>query len=374
MHEDFIPLTAPHIDGDDIHQMEEAVKAKAVGQGHIAKSLESAFAELLGVTGAVAANSCTSALVLALGVLNVGQGAEVILPSYTCLAVLNAVMQIGARPRLVDNHYNPTRMDYNIRKEDILEVISDNTKAIIVPHMFGVAAEVDELVSFGVPVVEDITLALGLLYKGRVVGSFGDLSVCSFHSSKMITSGEGGILAALTSTLYDKAVYLNGWEREQAAARLKDTINLKYEMRYNFHLSDILAALGLSQLSKLDGYIARRRELACLYSKRLSKFSKVRVPDTDRQGNIFFRYLVALPEDSDIVRIIRKFAAADIEVGRGVYPSLHNFMELPACQFPNAERAMRTLLSIPLYPALTSNQVKHILQISEDVFAEEALA
>jgi perosamine synthetase len=373
MNETFIPLTAPCIDDDDICQMEKAVRAKAVSQGSIAESFESAFVGLLGAKGAVAVNSCTSALLLALRVLDVGQEDEVVLPSYTCLALLNAVKQISATPRLVDNHYDPVRMDYNIKKDGVLDAISAKTKAVIVPHMFGVAAEVDQIVSSGIPVIEDITLSLGVEYKGRVVGSFGALSVCSFHASKMITSGEGGILTAPTSALYDRVIYLNRWECEQRRARLEGTKDLRYEVRYNFHLSDILASLGLSQLSKLQSFICRRRELGCQYSERLSKFSRIQVPDPSEKHNVFFRYLVALPEGFDIGRIIRKFSAAEIEIGRGVYPSLHNYLGLSADCFPNAERAMHTLLSIPLYPALTDEQVEHILRISEKVFREEGL-
>ena len=102
----------------------------------------------------------------------------------------------------------------------------------------------------------------------------------------------------------------------------------------------------LIQLSKLQNFIYQRRELGCRYSERLSKFSKIQVPNPSEENNVFFRYLVALPEGSDIGRIIRKFSAAEIEVGRGVYPSLHNYLRLSADCFPNAERAMRTLLSI----------------------------
>jgi dTDP-4-amino-4,6-dideoxygalactose transaminase len=369
----FIPLTAPYIDDDDIRQMEKAVRAKAVSQGGIAESFESAFADLLGAKGAVAVNSCTSALILALRTLGVGSGDEVILPSYTCLAVLNAVMQTGATPRLVDNNYDTERMDYNISEQAISNAISDKTKAIIVPHMFGVAAEVDRIITLGVPVIEDVTLSLGLMYKGRIVGSFGQLSVCSFHTSKMITTGEGGMLTASTPVLYKRVAYLNGWECEQAAARLKDADNVNYELRYNFHLSDILASLGLSQLAKLKGFITRRRELARLYSERLSRFSRLRLPDPDRQDNVFFRYLVGLPDGIDVAGVIEEFLNAQIEVGRGVYPSLHNYLRLSADCFPNAERAMRTLLSIPLYPALTDEQVEHILRVSEKVFREEGL-
>lgn len=138
-------------------------------------------------------------------------------------------------------------MDYNVTAEALQRVITPRTRAIILPHMFGCPADVESILKIGLPVIEDITLSLGAMYHDKPVGAWSDVSVCSFHASKMIACGEGGMLAAADPVLVAKARYLNGWAEEQPAARLNDRVK-PFRLRYNFHLSDVAAALGRSQL------------------------------------------------------------------------------------------------------------------------------
>lgn len=361
-----IPLTKPFLDKADISSMETAIKKGAIAQGEIATCFETDFAQYLGSVGAVATNSGTSALILALKTVGVKPGDEVILPTYTCIAVLHAVVQTGGTPRLVDNSYDVESMDYNITADKIRDKITDKTVAIIVPHMFGVPAAIDEIIALDIPVIEDITLSLGVSFKGRLVGTWGTLAVCSFHASKMIACGEGGILAASNQEFLYKARHLNGWENEQASLRVKAVDLPEYELRYNFHLSDIASALGISQLRKLLRFSSRRRELAQHYTKELSGLSGLLCPAA-KESNIFFRYLVAI-ERGDPISIIKKFSDFGIEAGRGVYPPLHRFLKEPNDWYPCAERAVNTLISIPLYPALTNNEVDYILDVSKRIF------
>ncbi len=329
------------------------------------RSFEQDFARFLGVAGAVATNSCTSALVLALAALDIGRGDEVALPSYTCLAVLNAVVQAGATPRLADNGYDVAKMDYNVTAEALQRVITPRTRAIILPHMFGCPADVESILKIGLPVIEDITLSLGAMYHDKPVGAWSDVSVCSFHASKMIACGEGGMLAAADPVLVAKARYLNGWAEEQPAARLNDRVK-PFRLRYNFHLSDVAAALGRSQLRKLPSFIGRRRALAERYSVRLGRLACLRVPEVTHRANVFHRYLVAVEPETAVGRI-KRFTEAGVEAGRGVYPPLHRFLEQPADEFAFAEEATKTLVSIPIYPSLTEQQVERLLQVSEEV-------
>ena len=207
-----ISLTEANIQQDDIQNMVTAVYQKAISAGPLVRDFENKFSQFLDVVGGVATNSGTSALVLALKTLDIGPGDEVIIPSYTCLAVLNSVVQVGAIPQLTDNCYDVARMNYNLTPDLVREKITPKTKAIIVPHMFGVPAEIDQIVEFDLPVIEDITLSLGAWHKDRRVGAWGDIGVCSFHRSKMITCGEGGMLVSNNRDLYHRACYLNGWE------------------------------------------------------------------------------------------------------------------------------------------------------------------
>jgi perosamine synthetase len=362
-----IPLTSPCLDEDDLQAMQEAVRRGAITEGEITRSFEEDISQFLGVSGAVATNSCTSALVLALAALEIGPGDEVALPSYTCLAVLNAVVQAGATPRLADNCCNVADMDYNVTAETLRVVTTPRTKAIIVPHMFGVPADLEPILGLGLPVIEDITLSLGATYHDKPVGAWGDIGVCSFHASKMIACGEGGVFASKNPELVAKARYLNGWAGEQPAARLSNEVE-RYRLRYNFHMSDVAAALGRSQLRKLPDFIRRRRGLATRYTTQLQTIRGLEVPAVDARSNVFQRFLVAILH-GNVVDVIRRFAQVGIEVGRGVYPALHQFLAIRKDVFPMAEWAVRSLLSIPIHPALTQEQAEKLLRTSDAIFS-----
>ena len=361
-----IPLMRPCIEADDLQAMNKAIDGGLISQGSLTRALEDSFSSMLNMHGSVATNSGTSALVLALRTLRVGPGDQVIIPSYTCVAVLNAVLQVGAEPRLVDNLYDTSRMDFNISVDSIRADLTQTTRAIIVPHMFGVPACIDEILEFGVPVIEDGTLSLGAKYKDRLIGSWGDIAVFSLHSSKMIAAGEGGILSANARETYERARYLNSSDDNQPQQRLRDANEFEFELRYNFHLPDIAAALALNQLTKLPTFLSRRRELAQRYVERLSGIPSLNLPRVAGNPNIFQRFIVGLIGFGPI-DVIQRFSSAGIEVGRGVFPPLHYFLKLSAQRFPQAERAVRTLISIPLYPGLQEPEIAHLLQTSEEI-------
>ena len=163
------------------------------------------------------------------------------------------------------------------------------------------------------------------------------------------------MLASANLDLLDKVRYLNGWADEQAAIRLCDRIE-PYRLRYNFRMSDPAAALGRSQLRKLPSFIARRRELAGRYAARLSSVPGVQVPSAEH-GSVFHRFLPAVRHNT-VVERIQRYAEFGIEAGRGVYPALHRSLVGSAGAYPGAEKAMATLVSIPLYPRLDDNQVE----------------
>lgn len=364
-----IPLTKPAIGPQDICAMEEAVHSCAITQGDTASSFASVFAGYLGAAGGVPTSSGTSALVLALRTLQVGAGDEVILPTYTCLAVINAVIMAGAKPVLADVCCEPERMDFNLSPETARRVMTSSTKAIIIPHMFGVPGDIRGLMELGVPVIEDITLSLGAVCDAKPVGAWGPISVCSFHASKMIACGEGGMLTAQTPELYERARMLNGWEAEQVGLRFKEQQPEPYQLRYNYHLSDIAAALGISQFSRLGEFTSRRRSLAKRYTERLKGIDGIITPNPDDPSNVFFRYIVFL-KDCGVIDALKAYADSGIEAGRGVCPALHYHWDARPEDFPNAERALGSVVSIPLYPALTDEEVDYILDRSVEILSK----
>jgi len=363
-----ITLTCPDIDDRDIALMVKAVRQKNIASGEAVASFERHFSKYIGTVGAIATNSGTSAIILALNTLGVKPGDEVIIPSYTCLALLNAIVQVGAKAILIDNTYEPQKMNYNINSIDIQKKISSKTTAIIVPHMFGVPAAIDEVINCGIPVIEDITLSLGASYQQKILGQWGAISICSFHESKMITCGEGGALTSVHEKYYKRARYLNGWEEEQAPLRLQKTGLPNYELRFNFHLNGISATLGKSQLTRLPEFIRRRQVLAARYSSRLERLDNIICPDLTGE-NVFFRYIVAL-KNGDPVNIIREFNKVGIEAGRGVYPALHQYLQKSPEDYPGAEKAISSLVSIPLYPSLSDKDAEKIISFSEKILLE----
>ena len=186
----FIPHSRPTLDSSEATAVARVVNSGYVSEGAEVLKFERAFARYQGQKGAVAVNSGTAALHLALLALGVGKDDEVMIPSYVCTALLNAVLYTQARPRVVDVHFE----DGNISTEAIQKNITKKVKAMVVPHMFGQPADIKDLMGFGMPVVEDCAQAVGASYENKKVGSFGAAGVFSFYATKMMTTGEGGII------------------------------------------------------------------------------------------------------------------------------------------------------------------------------------
>jgi len=363
-----IPLIKPTITEDDLQSSINAVYSEEFSDGKVTRYFEKMMADFLCIEGSIATNSCTSAIILALSTLGLKPHDEVIIPTYTCISILNAVIQFGVTPKLADIDIQPKKMNYNICLNSIEKILSAKTKAIIVPHMFGVSAQMDMIAAFNIPVIEDITLSFGAKYKGKPLGAWGTVCVCSFHSSKLISCGEGGMLGSKDRTILDRARYLNSWEKELVDFRIGNKKTKRYELRYNFHLSGVLASLGLSQLKKTNNFIERRRSIAEIYSTHFHalKYLKIPIPEYNQQ-NIYQRYLLMI-ENANIIEIINRFYDYGIEVGRGVYPPLHQMLGLDSNKFPNSEHAVKTILSIPIYPSLNESDVYYIIESCRKIF------
>lgn len=365
-----IPLVKGTIERDDLAAVTRIVRRGGLSEGETTRRFERAFARFLSLTGGVATSSGTAALHLALAALEIGAGDEVIFPSYTCTALLHATLYVGATPRLVDNHLNAGGADFNLAPEAVAQVIGPKTKAIIVPHMFGTPADLDGVLALGVPVIEDPTQAVGARYRGRPLGSLGTLAVFSFHASKMLSTGEGGMVLTGNPELLNRIRDLNDYESNLVAMRMvrdESTIRQQYRLRYNYRMTDAQAALGLNQLRKLPAFIASRRAIAGIYNKAFSD-CQVQLPALGkRDERVFFRYLVQTKRD--IPHLLASFRRAGIEAGRGVYPALHQYLGLPKAAFVNAEAATASLLSIPLYPSLRPGQIARICREVHRVLA-----
>jgi len=343
-----IKHSSPSIDRSDIESVNEVLSSGNLTQGVKVEEFEEIVGKFVGVKYGIALSSGTAALHLALKGLNVGPGDEVIIPSYVCASPYIATLHAGAIPKIVDIGLT----DFNINSEEIEKNLTNNTKAIIVPHMFGTPADLDEILSLGIPIIEDCALSLGAEYKGSKVGSFGKASICSFYATKMIATGEGGMV--LTN---DDDVYATVSELRQY-----DGKNLS-KLRYNYKITDFQAALGISQMNKLPTFISRRREIAKIYDDFFSKIGAERQKISKYKQSVFYRYVVLLNEMEEIQRQMKQKGVA---CEKPVYMPLHESLTLK--NFPKTDYIYNHALSFPTYPSLNKEEIDYIVEMLELVF------
>lgn len=339
-----IEHSKPAIGKEENIAVAKVIKSGYLAQGSITKAFEDELSAFIGAQGGVATSTGTLALYLALLAIDIKPKDEVIIPSYVCRSVLNAVQYCGANPVLCDVSLD----DYNICFKDAKKNITAHTKAIIVPHMFGSPAAIGEFKGSGLYIIEDCAHSIGATYKNKKVGSWGDLSVFSFEGTKMIVSGEGGMVLANSKGLLEKL------------RKLKEPDSLDFKTKYVYRMTDMQAAVGRVQLKRLPYFIKRRKEIAQEYNEEFKGLG-VELPVLPEKGeHIFHRYMIRIKPD------IHKFMASCIKGGvkvkQPVKPfALHSYLGLNAKTFPNTETIMKRAVSVPIYPSLTVKQIKLII-------------
>jgi perosamine synthetase len=322
-----------------IFESSQIASAKIVG------GFEKRFSSYIGCKGAVATNSGTSALHLALLALDIKKGDEVILPSYVCVSILDAVNYTGARPVLVDVDYNT----FNISLEDARRKLTKKTKAVITPHMFGLPCDISGFLRLGIPIIEDCAQSLGARYKNRPTGSFGLMATFSFYATKLITTGYGGMIVSDSTRLLDRIRDLNEPDKRR-----------DYKVRYNYKMSDLQAALGIGQLERYRYFIKKRRKIAKAYDRGLS-YCDIKLPvKENNKEHVFYRYVIK-SEDAGIIK--RHLKKNNIEVASPVYRPLHSYLSMDKRNFPNAERLYKEAVSLPIYPALKKKEASKIIRV-----------
>ncbi len=344
-----IPHSRPSIEGADLQAAADVLRSRHLAHGAAVEQFERGMAAYLGVAGGVAVNSGTVALEVALRVLGIGPGDEVILPSYVCAAPWLAVQRVGALARLADIELESLNLD----PASVRGLMTARTKAIIVPHLFGLPADLRALEQFGVPLIEDCAQTLGAMEQGRAVGSVGLLTVCSFYATKLICAGEGGMVLSNDPALLERARGLR--EYDGAPSLIPAATNLK--------LTDLQAAIGVAQLERVASFLERRLELARIYHAALEGAGVVRPIPPDGRSHIYYRFVVRVPdckEQADALHeVIARLEGHGVQCRKPVFRSLHRYLRLDG--FPASEEAERTALSIPLYPDLTDEEVAQIL-------------
>jgi len=331
-----IPHSAPQITNQDLNNLNLVLQSGMIAQGTETICFEEEFSTFTDFNFVQTTTSGTAALIVALKALGIGPCNEVILPTYVCKSVLHAVCSVGAKGVLCDIG-DGWVMNY----DSVHPLINKNTKAIVAVHIFGMSVKTEDLVSIGVPVIEDCCQSLGFLADGSLIGAKGDISIYSLHATKCLPAGEGGIIATNRVDLGEKI----------------DKIS--EENKVYFNLSDLSSTLARSQLSKYNQVLERRLQIADQYFKLLPK-ECTQPLWAARESSMFFRF--PLRWFKNIAETIIWFDKKGIQVRRGVDALLHRLIHLEDDAFPNSVKAFEGTLSIPILPQLSTSQIQYICQ------------
>lgn len=374
MSEGTLPLSRPSLGAEEIQEVIDVIRSGWITTGPRVKRFEEEFARYVGAPHAVAVNSCTAALHVALLAHGIGPGDEVVTTSMTWSATVNMIEVVGARPVFADID----RRTLQIMPEAVAAAVTDRTRAIVPVHFAGQACDLDELVGIaaaqGITVIEDAAHAVGTELKGRRIGSHGTTACFSFHPIKNITTGEGGMITTGRADLADKFRLLrfHGVNRD-AWSRYGNVETPRYETvapGWKYALTDLQAALGIHQLAKLDGFIERRARLAQLYHEQLADIDAVSplgyAKDTTRHAwHLFVVTVDAERLGCDRDRFIALMAKHGIGTGLhftavhlhryyreryGIYPG----------HLPNTEWASERVVSLPLFPGMEDSDVARV--------------
>jgi dTDP-4-amino-4,6-dideoxygalactose transaminase len=344
-----IPHSRPTLSDADAECVARVVRGGQLAQGPEVAGLERELAARLGVAAAAAVSSGSAALELALRALDVGPGHEVIIPTFACDAVYHAVTRCGATPVLADA--DPETL--GLSPADAGRRRTARTRAAIVVHPFGLAVDVGAFQSLGVALVEDCAQTLGATLGGHRVGTRGGLAVCSFYATKLLTTGEGGAVAGPADLV--------------ARARDARDYDERTELtpRFNYKMTDMQAALGRSQLARLDAFIARRRAIAARYRAGLSRAPRCRVPADAGERHVYHRFVVAV--DRPLEPVLAHLERRGVAARRPVFRPIHRALGLSG--FPDADQLWSQCLSLPCYPLLTDAEVDRVVTALAEALA-----
>ena len=358
-----IPLSAPDITEAEIEAVSAVLRTSRLSLGQKLEEFEHSMAQYIEVPHAVGVSSGTAGLHLCTRALGVGEGDEVIVPSFTFIAAANAVRYERATPVFVDIE----RATLNLDPAKIEAAITPRTRAIIVVHTFGVPADMQAILEIAerhhLLVIEDACEAIGAEYQGRRVGSFGDAAVFAFYPNKQITTGEGGMVVTRDTALAKRVRAL----RNQGRYETDDWLHHS-ELGYNYRLSEIACALGIEQLKRIEKILAKRASVACGYHERLREKSLILPPLELTQSRIsWFVYVVRLlPEFNRSQRDAMLKCLMDRGVGCARYfAPIHiqpAYAEWKNFSLPVTESEAARTIALPFFNRLTGEQQDHVCE------------
>jgi UDP-4-amino-4,6-dideoxy-N-acetyl-beta-L-altrosamine transaminase len=364
-----IPYGKQTIDKKDIRAVLSALKSDWLTQGPKILEFEKALARYCGAKYAIAVSNGTAALHLAYLVGGLKKGDEVITTPNTFVATTNMLLAVGVKPVFCDIR-NDT---LNIDEKQIENLITEKTKAIVPVHFAGNPCEMDKIMEIakkrGLLVIEDGCHALGAKYKNKKIGSIGDMTIFSFHPVKSITTGEGGAVLTDNENFYRKLLSL----RSHGIYKDENGFNVMKEMGYNYRLTDIQSALGISQLKKLENFIKKRQKVATLYKKQLEEVGQIILPEEKKENrSARHLYVIRVKNKNDRMPLYN-FLKKNGVGANFHYPPVYSHPYYRENGFadtslPNADLYGETAITLPIHTFLKEKDVKLISSLVKDYF------
>jgi dTDP-4-amino-4,6-dideoxygalactose transaminase len=371
----YLPFSRPSIDEPTIEAVTQVLRSGWITSGPYVTKFESALSSYVGGRKVRTLTSGTAALEIALMLAGVGRGDEVIVPAMSFAASANVILRRGAIPVFVDVDLTSRNLDVSL----VEPAISGRTRAVMPVHFAGLPVDMDRLLEiarrFDVRVVEDAAHAIGSEYRGRRIGAFGDIACFSFHPNKNMTTIEGGAIACNRA---DEARLIEV-ERFHGIERQADGSIDVISAGGKFNLSDVSARIGLAQLERLDAFSKRRRELATIYFKELSADPPGILPEAGDEGHCWNMFTLLLPFDRlGMTRTQFQEAMGKRGIAIGVhYPcipglTVYRQLDYREDRYPNAARIGRETVTLPLFPAMTDDDVRRVCTTLRDVLANRS--
>ncbi len=368
-----IPVCEPYLPGNELEYVIECIKSNWISsKGKYIEEFETKFANYCDCRYGISTTSGTTALHLAVASLGIGEGDEVIIPTFTMAATAFAIFYTGAKPVLVDSEPET----WNINPEKIEEKITENTKAVMPVHIYGHPVDMDPILEIAeehdLYIIEDAAEANGARYKNRITGSLGDCAAFSFYTNKMITTGEGGMMVTDNEDIAGRARAL------EDMAFSKERRFLHTDIGFNYRMTNIQAAIGLAQLERIDDFVEMRRKNARLYSSLLEEVNGIRLPiEKDYVKNVYWMYSILIEDSHTMVRdeFMKQLENKGIEtrtffIPMHEQPVFHKKKMFIGESYPVAENIAKQGLYLPSGTAIKKEEIEYVCNTIKDILEE----
>ena len=369
-----IPVNRPKIFPEDIKSVSKALKESWIsGEGPYIKKFENNFAKYHKKKYGISVSNGTAALEVAIKSLNLKKGSEIIIPAFSIISTALCVIKNNLKPILVDVDLE----SWNMCPEQVLKKINKKTKAIIITHIYGFPVHMEKILKTAkkkkILIIEDAAEMIGQRYKNKLCGSFGDISTFSFYANKHITTGEGGMILTNSKKIYEKSKSLKNLSFGLGSNRFNHE-----DIGWNYRLSSLQAAMGISQLKKINKLVKRKREIGKLYYKYLKKNKQIQIQNLSNKysRNIFWVFGILLKPSKKYSRdkVVKKLLKNNIQTRNFFYPmhkqKIFKRMKIfnKNSKFPHSEYLSRNGFYLPSGLGITNSEIIYTCKILNSIF------